>query len=176
MGSVAPPNAPDESDLPSFDYHESPILNQSYFMIRCRSVQQRDDVKEILYQIKRDKVRIQSRPNPMRQRRKIKLIKDSLLKPYRDEQNDVERFGTDWYITECCCEEDVPHRVEDKFILLTRKAIPMPMLFQSKSHDFMGIDADEDPGLELENDGPIPSLQRTNASQTVPTQVMAMDI
>lgn len=162
----------DESDLPSFDYHASVILNQSYFMIRCRSVKQRDEIKKILYQVKTERVRPRSWPNPMRQREKINnSMLRPILKPYGNEQRDEQRFGADWYVTECCCEKDVPHRVEDKFILLTTKAVPRPMLFQSKSHDLMGMDADEDPGLELENGGPIPSLHRTIASQTVPLHI-----
>ena len=72
-----------------WQHYPSVVPSHSYSIVRCKNPEERDRVWDILHR-KRD-----------------------------EEQKDDQPLQPLWGVTRCCCVKDVPHRAQDKFILLT---------------------------------------------------------
>ena len=69
-------------------------------------------------------------------------LKQFLLRKEAEEGKREAGTNVPWYVTECCCTEDVPHRVRDKFLLV--KGQEIPKLVQSQSLPMACV---ESPGI-----------------------------
>lgn len=149
--------------LPPFEWHRSVIASRSFTIVRCASKQQQNEVMKILQ---------------TKQSEELEAVKDTVITPklntdklrlyLLDDEKKEERTSGQWYVTECCCTEDKPHRVKDKFVLVQGRTASMHMLVQSQSlvlPTAMDNNQSQRP----------PPLMRSDGAQTVPTG-MAMSI
>ena len=83
------------SDTPHWRWIESSI-SASYSIVKCGSEEQRQKVKAMLLR---------------------KQVEDAKVATKHNETMGKQSYLS-WYVTDCCCTDDIPHRIEDKFILL----------------------------------------------------------
>jgi len=99
------------SDEMSWQWHRSRSPEFSFATVQCSSPEKGDEVKRVLLERKREE-----------------------MEEYSHRGAGQRRFNLGWDVTECCCCDDVPHRVEDKFVLLIDgelvhgRDISLPML------------------------------------------------